>query len=542
MNNEKEFNLLYEPWIIVVDGNNQQLTVSMLDLFKNAHEYKGLAGELPTQDIALLRLLLAVLYAVFTKVDVDGNPSEIKTNADALGRWKSLWEKGEFPYEEIKQYLKYYEDRFWLFHPETPFYQVAGLQTDKGDTNPVTKIIADVPPREMRRFFSNRSGKQITSLIFCEAARWLIHLHAWDYAGKKASVVGGAPDGGGTGWLGKLGVVYLTGKNVFETILLNFVLLMDGAVLEFGKPVWEKEKKTPAKAEITPGNYVELLTWQSRRVRLFQNDGVVTGFLSSYGDVFEKENTFVEQMSGWHVSQLSKGKTTTNSYIPNTFTKDRILWRDLNALLPQKNQSGEVRIPNIIRWGGLLKSEQSSGIDTMNICTVGIEYGAMQGVVDELITDELSINGNLLSTLGEDWNPRILNVLDNTEKCISALAAFARELAKASGADEKDNKVMEAAASRAKELAYYSFDLPFRKWLANIDPMKDNMDQTSNLWNEQMRNQILQLGKELISDAGDNAFVGKSSIINAPSAYTKFVSNVYKIVPKIEEGKESKNE
>ena len=51
--------------------------VSLTDALLHAHEYAGLAGELPTQDVAVLRLLLAVLQTVFYRVDPEGNPSPL---------------------------------------------------------------------------------------------------------------------------------------------------------------------------------------------------------------------------------------------------------------------------------------------------------------------------------------------------------------------------------------------------------------------------------------------------------------------------------
>ena len=66
---EREFNLLEEPWIKVLDGECRIHEVSLTDLFEQAHIYRDLCGELPTQDFAVLRLLLAVLHTVFSRYD-----------------------------------------------------------------------------------------------------------------------------------------------------------------------------------------------------------------------------------------------------------------------------------------------------------------------------------------------------------------------------------------------------------------------------------------------------------------------------------------
>ena len=54
---DMEFNLLHEPWIRVMRENCRVEEVSLADALLHAHEYQGLAGELPTQDAAILRLL-----------------------------------------------------------------------------------------------------------------------------------------------------------------------------------------------------------------------------------------------------------------------------------------------------------------------------------------------------------------------------------------------------------------------------------------------------------------------------------------------------
>ena len=53
---DKEFCLLDESWIKVLNDENEIIEVSLIDVFTNAHKYKRLAGETATQDGAILRL------------------------------------------------------------------------------------------------------------------------------------------------------------------------------------------------------------------------------------------------------------------------------------------------------------------------------------------------------------------------------------------------------------------------------------------------------------------------------------------------------
>ena len=82
----KEFNLLREPWVRVRTQDYTVQEVSLTDALLHAHEYVDLAGEMPTQDVAVLRLLLAVLHTVFSRVDENGTPAPFEETEDALLR------------------------------------------------------------------------------------------------------------------------------------------------------------------------------------------------------------------------------------------------------------------------------------------------------------------------------------------------------------------------------------------------------------------------------------------------------------------------
>ncbi|MDD2234939.1 MAG: type I-E CRISPR-associated protein Cse1/CasA [Desulfitobacteriaceae bacterium] len=544
---EKTFNLLYEPWILVLNLNGETEEVSLLTALERAHEFRSLAGELPTQDVAILRLLLATLYATFTRVDIQGNKKNIENASEALERWQSLWELKRFPVEPIKTRLCYYEERFFLFHPERPFYQVAGLHEAKGKRNTVAQIISDVPSRAERRFISTKSGQNAEVLSFAEATRWLVSMQAWDYAGKKASVVNGSPNGGGTGWLGKIGVVYPALNTLFETLMLNFVLLKsDGNLLPYGSPTWEENQlPTPKKIERRPAGYCELLTWQSRRVRLFTGEGnnssLVTGVLYSYGDVFQTSDMFFEQMTGWHLSTMSD---TKGHFIPNKHQKERSLWRELSSILPQaiNNIDEDNYNPGVIQWLALLQEKILIPHNIIQLQSVGFHYGAMDAKVESMMADTLSIHTGIFTKLGANWVLRISNILQLTDNCVQQLFFLAADLAKASGdSDSLHHRAGEGISSIAKAEAYFRLDMPFRKWLANIDPTQTDIDEAEDDWKNIVKQVLLQLGEEMTEQTGENGIVGrwvkskndtKGKLYTAPGALIKFRSNIKRTIEK----------
>lgn len=120
-----------------------------------------MANDLPTQDFAILRVLLAILQRAISPMlddlDEDVEPAEV---------WGRLWEASELPMDAIEAYLAKWRDRFDLFDPEHPFMQVPDLKTSKDECLPVAKIIADVPDGD--RLFTSRSDYRLEYLTFAE--------------------------------------------------------------------------------------------------------------------------------------------------------------------------------------------------------------------------------------------------------------------------------------------------------------------------------------------------------------------------------------
>ena len=56
------FALVEQPWVLVLDEHHRCREVSLVDAFTDAHRWRGLAGEMPTQQVAMLRLLLAICH------------------------------------------------------------------------------------------------------------------------------------------------------------------------------------------------------------------------------------------------------------------------------------------------------------------------------------------------------------------------------------------------------------------------------------------------------------------------------------------------
>lgn len=520
---EKEFNLLYEPWISVMRPDGKTEEVSILEVFRHAPEWRGLAGELPTQDVAVLRLLLAILHAVFARHDVDGADSPIIRPADARRRWKALWDKGCFPAEVIETYLKKYEERFYLFHPQYPFYQVAELKGSTTATKyPAAKLNGEISKSAHKdRLFLQRTGVFQNSLRFAEAARWLLHLNGFD------DVSGSGKGKGETkhekyelGWLGKLGLIMAAGNTLFETLLLNLVLLNNNEEC-WGNdlPTWEEKtvKKDEGTDITVPNSQAALLTLQSRRLLLIREKNLVTGYLLLGGDQFSEDNVFAEQMTVWN--KIPK----KDIWQPKQHDVARQLWQDFDPLFSQSDNNP----PGVVKWLAMLKNEELIANGYFNFQIMAFEYDNKKMSFKDSFSDSISFNANLLTVLGEKWVNRILAEIETSGRLAEQVGRLAQSLALAGGSDpDKSGE----KRNQAKEQTYFQMDMPFRKWLEGIDPERDEKDEACDQWWKQAQKIARNLGRELVKQAGPQAFVGRSVKINgkeseysAPLAYNHFL-------------------
>ena len=525
---EKKFNLIDEPWIIATDKFGKMRTLSLSETIAMSHELKALSGEMPAQDVAVLRLLLGVLYAVYTRTKEYSIARDDEDSSVVRRLWKDIWDAGKFDEEKIAAYFHTYHDRFWLIHPELPFYQVAfdsnslpinnnGI-TIKPTVVDVVKFIGDIA--NLENLFCARS--QHYGVDYPEAARWLIHLNAFDVSpggnpGKNAKSIKGY----GHPWPADIGLVWISGNTLFETLMLNLVLVpeLDEEFWCESSAWWEIDAHCTHVDDLErtnksfPKGIVELMSMQYRYVKLLTEHNIVTGIELWSGVRFTGGNPLVEQMTPWK-------RDKENNIRPHRHEISKQMWRDFSAIIPYSN---DMR-PGVLQWVDSLMLESRH----IRVNTVGVQY-KNESAVKDIYSDALMLNANLLSKLSDGWVIRITRVLEITEKMAIQLGILAYDLAKASGENSKGNKSANASKNRVIEEAYFRLDMPFRSWLVDINPQTDDIEVLALSWISTARKIVLSLGEEIVSQAGVKAFVGrevgkdnKKVRCTAPEAYSKF--------------------
>lgn len=507
---QMEFNLLDEPWIRVMTEDCTVVERSLMQVLLNSHRYQRLAGELPTQDVALLRLLLAILQTVFYRVDPEDEDDPIEDRAAAIRRWQALWNAGRFPVQPIRTYLETWKDRFWLFHPEHPFYQVPAAAV--GTKFKASKLNGELSESAHKmRLFPLRDGEEKETLSYAEAARWLVTLIGFDDSASTKKETGT-----GTGWLGDRVNVYAIGENLFETLMLNLVFLKDGKyVWAENMPAWEQPTMTTAKKrEIPlPDNQAELLTLQSRRLILSREENRVTGFSSTGGDFFGKEgrvNAFSEQMTLWRA-----GKTPKNAvpqFVPASVDPWRQMWRDFEVILGRRE---DTHIPGVVAWLTELRRKNVIPRKYVHIASVGVTYDSKKGSIADIISDHLDFQMSLLDAAGELWIVLVGGEIHLIDKVARALGALAEGLYLAQGGqlDGAGKKARQSQRDEGMRLLYAAVDLPFREWLAHIGAQHGDDENTRAQEQQCWRSIVFRiadnLGREMVRDAGTAAFTGR---------------------------------
>ena len=158
--------------------------------------------------------------------------------------------KGQFSSQAISEYLEQVHERFWLFHPEKPFYQVN--EAKKGTEYTAAKLNGEISESSNKiRMFATRAGEKKQQLTYAEAARWLLFINGYDDTSAKPRKKG-LPSPG-AGWIGRLGIVEAVGHNLFETLMLNLVFDRMGDKWNENCPVREQEPKAVVAVDIPSG-------------------------------------------------------------------------------------------------------------------------------------------------------------------------------------------------------------------------------------------------------------------------------------------------
>lgn len=536
MDHSMTFSLLDEPWIRCrrIDGTDAAL--SLREVFDGSQSVVEIRGESPTQDYAILRVLLAVFWRAHrgdTVVDL-GETFDILDWHE--GAWDAATSGG--PDTAVLDYLEQYRDRFDLLHPTQPFMQVASLHTSKDSRFPVGRII----PEAESDYFTMRAGSGLDALDLAEATRWLIHTQAYDYSGIKSGAVGDPRVKGGrgypigTGWSGMTGGTTILGGTLRQTLVLNTV--QDALLSAEDLPVWEREPDGPEERPLAhPTGAADLSTWQSRRVRLFVADERVTQVLVSNGDRIPDAgaNIFGDPMTPYRFS-ANKSTASKTVHYPRSYAVSRMMWRSLEPLIAL---DGDVALARGEKSGHrpatldlLAKARSAHLTESQQIISVRLtsaSYGPKESSASTTVDARLDIPRRLL---GSEAGLTRRAVLDNARATLAAavnLGTFGGRLLVAAGGEYSFR-----AAPTDALLAELEPD--FRDWLRHLD--LETAEAAMVRWQQHVADRIRERAIVLLRGAGPKALIGRevvqndrTDLVTAGTAYAQLQRDLRKSLP-----------
>lgn len=534
MTTDVGFNLLDEPWIVTLDPAGRERELSILDVFDHAADLVTIGGEVPTQSFAITRMLLAFLHRA-----LDGPRDQ-----DA---WVQLWAADGLPMDRIRTYADHVRDRFDLFDPAVPFMQVADLRTAKDEVSGLEKIVADVPNGQP--YFTTRSASSLTVIPPSEAARWLVHTHAFDPSGIKSGAVGdpvvrngkGYPIG--TGWSGQLGGVLAEGANLRETLLLNLIAYDANTYVTIGGhddlPPWERPPDGPASSDgRTAHGAVTLYTWQTRRIRLHGDRNGVLGVVLANGDKIQPQNRHqLEPHTAWRYSAPQSKKHNQDTYMPRAHDVRRSVWDGLAALLPsvhgqrspRSDSPTPIHPPGVLQWIGDLVADGHLDEDVVvRTRTIGATYGTQSATFDEILDDQIPLAVVLLRKDRPDLGRAVEGAAEDADAAAFEVWKLAENLAQAAGAAPKSG-----AGDRAREQVYAALEQPYRQWLVGLDRRSDPSDARS-AWQGAVHDGVRPTVDALLRAAPPAAWSGRTvgnRLMNVGKAEAVFRAGLRRALP-----------
>jgi len=355
--NEIQFNLLDDGWIPCLMQDNKFNLLGIRDTFLRAPEILDISSDNPLVTISIYRLLLAILHRNF-------GPKDSK-------EWLSIYKKGSWDQEPLKKYFLKWGDKFELFNDkENRFYQVEMPEISK--KTPITKLNHALASGNNAALFDHNWDKDVTPINIEKAAQLLIAFQSFAVGGGRSSpfYFSHAP------LISTISVI-LKGKNLFETIMLNFIRYDKDHPFPTDDdkediPFWEREDKSlcEEKDGRMPYGYLDYLTWQSRRIWLIPE---------IYKGIVKIKKVFLaqgEKVDGdWcEDPQMVYKLDEKNKKIPLKLNPDRLVWRDIEALLRLNDSASKYKSPDAINWisrfisMGILDSSNRYNIEVFGLC------------------------------------------------------------------------------------------------------------------------------------------------------------------------------
>ena len=312
----KDFNLLDDPWLPVRLQDGRVCDLGLLELFERAGEISALAETAPPSLIGQYRLLLAITHRALTH---------------AQGRWtdadRARWYQQGLPVDAIREYLQQWRERFWLFHPQQPFMQVAALaeaEETRDKQKPWTQSSLASANGNAPVVFDHSCDLTPRSISAADALRTLLGFLQSTPGGLVKTI----RDSDKAGALANTAAVMPLGTSLAQSLCL--ALHPPTQVGHEDLPCWELKPPSISQLRDIPllaTGPNDRYSRQTRAVLLLPDEqGQVQWIRFAAGIALGDDVQAPDPMASYRAG--------SNNLVRLSFTEGRAFWRDLPALLP----------------------------------------------------------------------------------------------------------------------------------------------------------------------------------------------------------------
>lgn len=540
--NKQEFNLVTDPWIKVLDDKGKTQTVSMLDVFENAADYRTFAGEMPTQDAIILRFLEAVLTTVYSRLDSDANPyswikldktlqvtnfnNQESVSDDLLTTWEKLYENNKFS-NSVKKYLLANKNKFDFSH----LYQV-DLRTYNKLVNKkidVRKNTGSVSVRQINRtisesnnspaIFSPKSNKQKDETSLNELIRWII---TYENAAGVSDKIKATKESISAGWYYKLNSIYIEGQNLFQTLMLNLVLNTYKGDYRLERPIWEFDDMGEyidylnSISDISQESISFLYTLSDRLFHIEWKNNTPTIYVAGLKG-FSNTDSFNESMAIWTYNKISQ------SYYSAPVSLDQLerkMWLDFDKIIPSENNCKT--LPGIIKW--LMKIAEIKNVSTSVIKLRSsnlISDGKPMSQLPDAEYDQTIMIPTYMF-IDSTWSQMLQKMISTIKIIRKDYWVFINELNKLRGSD--DIRIV----NRSLDELDYHLNQAIVEWLRSLNKNSATKDQLKGLFDEIKKILSIQ-GEYTLKNAGSRDIRGikdeNNEVVNIFVLFNRFTLN-----------------
>lgn len=486
--------------------------------------------------------------------------------------WRDLWEHGKFS-RTVLDYLQEWHDRFYLYDDKYPFFQIT--ETDvKTYYSLKKKFPTPIRGRNLNRMISesgnklaifspvslsNRdarkgvkvpqleefkdicrisvvdeeSGKEkqyqwiddvsvseLDSLPSDALARWIITYQGYSGTGEKKKWPCRFPNSEhkepciSYGSLYPLGGLYASGNNLFQTLILNLILVHPefdaDSLYKVQKPCWERDSKENIEIlshviatgnVAAPDNLAELYTTWGRAIyidpKIEKCDQKVVGIIK-----FPAVDMSNEPMTLWTYDDK---KSCYVPYRPQAYQK---LWQHfgLLTLRSAQDESRTHKRPALMTHidNNLEFIQKSLPYITIHFVTVDDDHNMNSRAPRNEITDSLTLDDMLLTgDHADEWIESISDAIETSKRVAKNYWFFMLKVGEHRGKSTKKiqgKSDAEKFADANTQVFYQHLNQPFTLWLTSISPEDDQQEKVIEWYKE-----LYYLSKRLASNVLDGA-------------------------------------